>query len=184
MENVFEIKILNFHWIDENNPNDKDDLCLHGRLFIKIGNEILSDFESGNWTLSAASLFLLRTLIMDYKPDDFENLLIPCCGHFIIAEENEPLQVLGCPNGIEWTIKHINNGFVKHISKNGSEITITEEKYQKIVFDFADKVEQFYRNNPRTLPSDEFDLQGYNGFWKEWKKLRNEIEKTYKMPNA
>lgn len=164
---------MDFHWIDENNPDDKEDLCLRGRLFIRIGNEILSDFESGNWTLSATSLFLLRTLKMDYKPDDFENLLIPCCGHFIVAEENKPLLVLGCPNGIEWTIQHTNNGFVKHISQNGTETTITEEEYRKIVLDFADKVERFYTDNPRTLPKDEFDLQGYNGFWEEWKKLRN-----------
>ena len=177
MDNPFEIKILKFHWIEEDNPDNKEDLCLHGKIFIRIGNEILSDFESGSWTLSAASLFLLRTLKMDYKPDDFENLLIPCCGHFIIAEENKSVEVLGCPNGVEWTIKHIGGGLVRHISNNGSETTITEEEYRKIVLDFADKVEQFYIDNPRTLPDDEFDLQGYNGFWRDWKELRNENSK-------
>jgi hypothetical protein len=173
MENSFEIKILKCHWIQEDNPDDKEDLCLHGKIFIRIGDEILSDFESGSWTLSAASLFLLRTLKMDYKPDDFENLLIPCCGHFIIAEENKPVAVLGCPSGIEWTIKHIGDGLVKHISNNGSEAIITEEEYRKVVLDFADEVEQFYIDNPRILPDDEFNLQGYNGFWKDWKELRN-----------
>ncbi|MDR2905757.1 MAG: hypothetical protein LBU73_07380 [Helicobacteraceae bacterium] len=178
MENAFEIKILKLHWVDKNDPtvqyDDREDLCLHGELFIRIGNEVLLDFESGAWTLSAASLFLMRTLKMDYKPDDFENLLIPCCGHFIIAEENQPVQVCGCPNGAEWTIKHIDGGFVKHISSKGEEATITEEEYRKIVFDFADKVEQFYKDNPRVLPTDEFELQGYNAFWKEWRKMRYE----------
>ena len=173
MENSFEIKILKCHWIKEDNPDDKEDLCLHGKIFIRIGDEVLSDFESGSWTLSAASLFLLRTLKMDYKPDDFENLLIPCCGHFIIAEENKPVAVLGCPSGIEWTIKHIGDGLVKHISNNGSEVIITDEEYRKVVLDFADEVEQFYIDNPRILPDDEFNLQGYNGFWKDWKELRN-----------
>lgn len=172
MENPFEIKILKFHWIKEENPDDKNDLCLHGELFIRIGNEVLSDLESGSWTLSAASLFLLRTLKMDYNPGDFENLLIPCCGHFIVAEENKPILVLGCPQGIEWTIRHIDGGFVKHISSNGSEAVITEEDYRKIVFDFADKVERSYMDAPRNLPVDGFELQGYNAFWGEWKKLR------------
>lgn len=173
MDHTFEIKILDFHWIDENNPDDKEDLCLHGRLFVRIGNEILSDFDSGSRTISAASLFLMRTVIMDYKPGDFENLLIPCCGHFIIAEENEPVLIPGCPDGIEWTIQHTGNGFVRHISDNGSEATITEEEYQEIVFGFADKVGQFYRDHPRILPVDEFGLRGYNGFWKEWRILRS-----------
>lgn len=176
MENVFEIRILKLHWIKEENPDDKEDLCLHGKLFVKIGNEILSDLESGSWTLSAASLFLLRTLKMDYKLNDFENFLIPCCGHSIIIEENKPL-VLGCSLGIEWTIQHTEDGFVKHISQNGSEATITEEEYRKTVFDFVDAVQQFYKDNPRILPNDEFELQGYNAFWKEWEKLRTENEK-------
>ena len=173
MENSFEIEILKFHWINKDDPNDKQDLCLHGEIFIRIGDEILSDFESGSWTLSAASFFLLRTLKTDYKPDDFENQLIPCCGHFIVAEENKPVFIYGCPNGIDWSIKHITGRQVKHISQKGSEATITEEEYRMIVFDFADKVEQYYKDNPRVLPEDEFDLQGYKGFWRDWKYLRN-----------
>ena len=174
MENLFEIKILKCHWIPEDNPENKEDLCLHGKIFIRIGDEILSDIESDSWTLSAASLFLLRTLNMDYEPGDFENLLIPCCGHFIVAEDNKPVAVLGCPGGIEWTIKHIVGGLVRHISNNGSEAIISEEEYRKMVFDFSDRAEQLYIDNPRILPSNEFDLQGYNGFWKNWKELRNE----------
>ena len=177
MKKPFEIEILKIHWIDEDNPDDKEDLCLHGEIFIRIANEVLSDFESGSWTLSAASLFLLRTLKTDYKPNDFENLLIPCCGHFIIAEENETVSILGCPNGIDWSIKHIVGNQVKHISNKGSEATITEEEYRMIVFDFADKVEQYYKDNPRILPKNEFDLQAYNNFWKDWKDLRNETGK-------
>ncbi|MDR2904779.1 MAG: hypothetical protein LBU73_02345 [Helicobacteraceae bacterium] len=173
-ENNLEIKVLDMHWVDENNPNDKKDLCLHGKLFIRIGNEILSDFEDGSWTLSAASLFLLRTLKMDYNINDFENFLIPCCGYDMIAEENEPFLVLGCATGIEWTIQHTKDGFVKHISQKGSEVKITEEEYRKIVFEFADKVEQFYKDHPRILPADEFYLRGYNGFWREWRKMRDE----------
>ena len=173
MKNSFEIKILKLHWINEDDGND---LCLHGELFIRIGEEVLSDFDSGDWTLSVASLFLMRTLTMDYTPNDFDNLLIPCCGNFIVVEENTPITVIGCPNGVDWTIRHIEGGLVKHVSNNGSEAIITEEEYQKIVFDFADKVEQFYKDNPRILPDDGFDLEGYSAFWNEWHNLRNKYE--------
>ena len=33
--------------------------------------------------------------------------MLPCCGHFLIAnEELDNVVILGCPNGIDWAIKH------------------------------------------------------------------------------
>jgi hypothetical protein len=169
----FEIRILDLHWIKEDEPDDGKDLCLHGRVFIKIGDEVLSDKESGSWTVSSTGLYLLRTLTTDYQPDDFCSQLLPCCGHFIVAEDNKPVEIFGCPNGVDWTIKHIRGKGVKHISANGSEAMISEEDYRNIVFDFADKVEDFYRNAlPRQATIDGFTDIGYAAFWQEWKMLK------------
>jgi hypothetical protein len=173
---TFEIKISDLHWLPKNEPDDGMDLCLHGCASVKINDEVLSDKESGDWAVSATALYLLRTLKSDYQPDDFSSQLLPHCGHFIIAEDDKPVEIWGCPNGVDWTIKHIDGGVVKLISMKGSEALISEEDYQAIVFAFADKVEQFYKDSrPRIIPDDEFDKKGYNAFWTEWRKLRNKF---------
>ena len=76
----FELRIIDLHWI--NNEDDPTDLCAHGKVYLRIGDEILSNEESGNWTLSAAALSLMRTIKTDYKTGDFGSQLLPCCGFF------------------------------------------------------------------------------------------------------
>jgi hypothetical protein len=83
----FDIKILRQHWIKDDGNDDKNDLCSHGEIYIRIGDEILSDKETGSWTLSATGLYLLRTLENDYQIDQFGSQLVPCCGHFLVPNE-------------------------------------------------------------------------------------------------
>lgn len=172
-KNTFEIKILNFHWIKE---DDGQDLCLHGNVFVKIGDEIIIDANTLDVTLSSAALHLMRALKQNYKPDDYSSQLFPHCGHFIIADdEKDCVDILGCPTGIDWTIVHLKDNKVKLITESGQEIIIEEKLFQKIVLDFADQVENFYKSSiPRIIPTDEFEKMGYLTFWKEWRYLREE----------
>ncbi len=173
-ENNFDIKILDLHWIT--NVDNPADLCAHGHVFVKIGNEVIADKDSLDVTVSSTALYLLRTLKSDYKKDDYASQLLPCCGHFIIAGDcNDFVSICGCPSGIDWTIIHIENEKVKHISDNGQEVIIDKKTYQKIVLDFVDQVEDFYKTSlPKTIPTDDFEKKGYLTFWKEWRNLRNE----------
>ena len=171
---TFDLKILDLHWIkDEDDPND---LCAHGHIYLKIGEEIISDKEKGNWNLSSVALSLMRTIENNYRKGDNGNQLLPCCGHFIIANENEEfVTILGCSNGIDWTITH-KNEFVEHITENGQKGVINKAEYKKLIYSFADKVEEFYKDSqPKIIPEDEFDRKGYLTFWKEWRRLRNKI---------
>ncbi|NNT73164.1 hypothetical protein HKT18_13140 [Flavobacterium sp. IMCC34852] len=170
--NLFEIKILDLHWIK--NVDDGNDLCAHGHVELRIGNEIISNYESGDWTLSSTALSLLRSTKENYDKDDYSNQLLPCCGHFFIADEKEETVIIqGCDNGIDWKINHIDNQNIQHILENGNEIIINKDLYKEIVYKFADEVENFYnQSKPRNIPSDEFDRKGYLTFWKEWKNLR------------
>lgn len=172
--NNFEIKILDLHWIK--NVDDPEDLCAHGHVFVKIGNEVVADKDNLDITVSSTALYLLRTLKSNYKKGNYASQLLPCCGFFIIADDNTDfVNICGCPNGIDWTIIHLDNGNIKHISENGEEAIIDKETYQKIVLDFADQVENFYRTSlPKTIPTDDFDKKGYLTFWKEWRNLRDE----------
>lgn len=39
-DNNFDIKILDLHWIKD--VDDPTDLCAHGHVFVKIGDEVCS----------------------------------------------------------------------------------------------------------------------------------------------
>lgn len=172
MNQQFDIQILKLNWITE--TDDGKDLCAHGKVYLKIGEEVLCHEASGEWTLSSTALYLLRSLEKNYYIDDFASQLIPCCGHFFIANEDEQtVKILGCPNGIDWTIEHVGHHQVKHTTAKGETAIIEKADYKKLVLEFADKVEQFYKKSlPKELPLDEFDKKGYLSFWKEWKDLR------------
>ena len=179
MSTDFEIKILNLWWLDTKlgKPDSGHDLCVHGELFIKIGDEVLTNGEEG-WTISAAVFFLLRTLFVDYH-HDFENELIPDCGHTMWPDGKRGVMVLGCPNGLNWTIEHQGNN-VKHTTENGSVAVISEEDYIDMILRLADQVEDFYEKHPRILPEDKHNLEGYHRFWENWQMLKSKAEKRKK----
>lgn len=174
MDTKFEIKIIDKHWI-KNEGDDPEDLCLHGHLFLKIGDKVLSDKDTFDVTLSSAALHLMRTIESDYEKDDYSSQLIAHCGYFIIAEEDKDSIIIeGCNEGTDWTVTHPNNSTVKHTLFSGEEVVIDKEEYKKIIFAFADEVERFYADSQeKILPDDDFTRKGYTAFWKEWKKLRN-----------
>lgn len=172
--NSFDIKILDLHWIK--GVDDPTDLCAHGHVFVKIGDEVVADKDSLDITVSSTALYLMRTLKDSYKKDDYASQLLPCCGHFFMAdEESDYVAIIGCPSGIDWTIIHTENNKVKHISDSGQEVEIDKDIYTAMVLDFADQVENFYKKSlPKTIPIDDFDKKGYLTFWKEWRNLRDE----------
>lgn len=177
MKNQFEIEILQLSWLD--NIEESQDRCAHGKVFVRIGDEIICNEERGAWTLSSTALYLMRSVNDNYAIGDYGSQLIPCCGHFFMADENDDefVIIMGCASGIDWTIEHINNGKVKHISESGKEGIISKNEYRELVIKFATQVENFYdQSKPKVIPEDEFDRKGYEAFWNEWKKLKREIE--------
>lgn len=100
--------------------------------------------------------------------------MLPCCGHFIIPNDyDDTVEICGCTNGIDWSVLHT-DGFVKLVTEKANEITINTESYIKIVFDFVDKVKEFYeKSEAKNIPTDDFDREGYIKFWKEWNNRRN-----------
>lgn len=170
--NNFELKLIDLHWL--NNFDDNNDLCAHGRVFLKVGNEIVCDENSLDVTVSATALYLLRSLTENYKKGDYGSQILPCCGFFTYFDENLRAAFSGCPVGIDWTITHINDDLIQHTTENGNSTIISKENYKKIVFDFVDKVEEFYNSSlPKILPDDDLEIESYEEIWKEWHTLRN-----------
>ncbi|MDE7426078.1 MAG: hypothetical protein K2N51_20670 [Lachnospiraceae bacterium] len=164
----FKIEVEDLGWIDGSLDNE-DDLCLHGRAIAYIGENKL-EYDA---TISATALYLLKTLTEDHIINE-DNQMLPCCGFFMIPDEKlENVTIIGCPNGIDWSVIHEDDS-VRLILEDGTETIIPISEYKNEVFRFADKVESFYKScSPKKMPEDEYDRNGYITFWKEWHRRRN-----------
>lgn len=102
-----------------------------------------------------------------------DNPILPCCGSFYVPNKSlDNVTILGCPNGIDWTIKH-EDGCIVLILADGIEERVSMEEYREEVFRFADEVEAFYNQcYPKVLPNDEYTQDGYTAFWNEWHRRR------------
>lgn len=165
------------YWIDDTKSN-QDDLCLHGDVVVVIGDEC---YEK-SCTVSATALFLLKTLSEDHIISE-SNQMLPCCGHFYIPNEtNDNVYITGCPNGIDWTVLQ-GNEETKIITEKGTKISIDTFDYKKVVYDFTDKIQQFYSQcPPRSVPEEGFERNGYVAFWNEWARRRNDKTDDYFCP--
>ena len=165
---MFEISADNLCWINEN-TDDPEDLCAHGNVKVKIGDESYEYY----CTVSAAALYLLKSITEDHIMDT-ELQLLPCCGFFMVEdpEKSDNVIILGCPNGIDWTVTH-NETNVILTTRGGQKVTVSLNEYIEQIFEFADKIQDFYKHSsPKTI-SDETKKKMYDLFWREWKTRRN-----------
>lgn len=165
---IFKIDTNRLHWIT-GEADDPQDLCLHGHVRVKIGDRVLED----EGTVSAAALYLLKTLTEDKIAARFDIQMIPCCGHTMFANDDlTEVTISGCDNGTDWSTVH-DGDYVRLILPDGFEVVIPLEDYRVEVFRFADKVEAYYRSClPKILPEDGFELDGYVAYWKEFYRRR------------
>lgn len=164
----FRIDTTEMYWVD-GCADDPEDLCLHGHAVAIVGSEKL-EYDC---TVSATALYLLKTLTEDHLLHE-GNQMLPCCGHTYVPDKAlENVTIIGCPNGIDWTVKHAGNEVVL-ITEDGTEATVSLEEYRQEVYQFADKIEQFYQScSPKKRPKDQWERDGYAAFWREWHRRRN-----------
>ena len=164
----FSIYADNLTWINDN-KDDPEDLCLHGHAVVIIGNHKL-EYEA---TVSATALYLLKTLTEDHIIFE-DNQMLPCCGHFMIPnEELDTVTILGCPNGIDWSVIHNKDDSVTLELEDGTKEIVTITDYEKQVYRFADVIENFYLScSPKVMPKDPFEKNAYIAFWYEWHRRR------------
>jgi hypothetical protein len=165
----FRIDADNLSWIN-GEKDAPEDLCLHGHAVVFIDNKRL-EYDA---TVSATALYLLKSITEDHIINE-DLQMLPCCGHFIIPNEDlSEVCIWGCNNGVDWTVLH-ENGQIKIILENGETTYIDLAEYKKEVFCFADKIEKFYSDcSPKKLDGDEFTENCYIAFWNEWHRRRNE----------
>jgi len=168
----FEIKINDLYWIQEV-ADDPADLCLHGKVFVKIGDKVIDDGVTEDWSVSAGAYYMLKSLYHDHLAGGDTNLR-PCCGHFmVIDEKTNELFIMDCSYGLDWSVTH-ENGMVKLSVDENTQTVLPFEEYKSIIFEFADTIKSFYdKCSPKTPTGKDFEVKAYQRFWRDWRKMRN-----------
>lgn len=151
--------------------DDPDDQCAHGRVTLTVNGRNLVSPHDGVWTVSAAGLYLLRTISSDHGmgasvADD--NFLFPCCGfNAWLLPEYGRVVCIGCMEGIDIEVIH-NDGLIELRYQDFIEC-VNEDQWTRAVLGFAKQIRQFYQESTeKSYIVDDFDRTGWGAFWQEW----------------
>lgn len=159
----FCITAENFGWLN-GAEDDPQDLCLHGRVTVQVGEEVLQD----DCCVSASALQMLRTLTEDHEPTPGEQML-PCCGHSMYPGDSmlNTVFISGCDNGTDYAVRH--DGIDVYLITQKGTWKVSLLDYRQQVLHFAMQVQEFYRkSSPKQLPKNPVERDGYLAFWREW----------------
>jgi len=168
------LRPVNLRWINDA-ADDPTDICAHGDVEFHIGEDVLLDGTNGrNLTVSAAALYLLRTLSVPHTREaPVGDHLFPCCGFSLYEVAGEPdVTICGCPNGEDFEVLHqISGDSVIVRAADGREWPVGWSEWRAEVFGFADCVADFYAACSPKQPTAE-DAAGYARFVAEWERRR------------
>ena len=136
---------VNLRWI-QGAADDPKDLCAHGDVLFRIGEDVLLDTDDGkDLTVSAAALYLLRTLSVPHTTAaPVGDHLFPCCGFAMWdVPDQEDVVLCGCPNGEDFEVLHDVDARVVVRRTNGDPWRIGWPEWRAAVFSFADRVSEF-----------------------------------------
>src|SRR6516162_2069687 len=140
---VVILQPVKLRWI-QGAADDPKDLCAHGDVEFRIGDGVLLDPTNGkDLTVSAAALYLLRTLSVPHTRDaPVGDHLFPCCGFCMLAlPGREDVFICGCPNGEDFEVLHeVSAAGVVIRAGDGREWRIPWPEWRAAVFGFADSV--------------------------------------------
>lgn len=152
--------------------DDPGDLCAHGHVDFRIGEEVLvHPLDRPEVTVSAAALYLLRSLEKSHSREaPVGDQLFPCCGFSMFEEAGSPdVVIIGCPNGLDFEVLHGSNVQLK--ARTGRSWHIPMIEWRAAVFAFADRVSEFYASCSAKCPT-AGDSAGFRRFVAEWERRR------------
>jgi hypothetical protein len=169
------LRPVNLRWI-RGSVDDPKDLCAHGDVEFRIEDDILLDptTTGKDFTVSASALYLLRTLASPHTQDaPVGEHLFPCCGFSMFdLPEQEDVFVCECPRGEDFEVLHeIGGSGILVRSEDGREWRVGWPEWRAAVYNFADRVSEFYASCSPKQPS-EGDAQGFRKFAAEWERRR------------
>lgn len=169
MARKLTIEPCNLHWLP-NMPVEQD-LCVHGGVVVRADDTVLVDDAAEEWALSAAALFLLRTVERDHTPEaPVAEHLFPHCGHAMYAETNsEDVAIVGCPHGRNWRVVHEGSQVLLAFA-DGRRVTVSRPDWCDAVVEFSNAIEAFYDSSEPKRPTDAVDAAGFAAFRNEWRR--------------
>ena len=169
-QTAVQLECARFEWIGgpEDDPTDQ---CAHGRVALAVGDHVLLAPSDGEWTVSAAALYLLRSLDHDHlegRSVADGNYLFPCCGFTALAGVGDfDVVLFGCPNGKDVWIKHLLGEVV--LTADDVSVVVPAREWRKAVVGFAESLTAFYaRSAPKARLEDKEDRAGWAAFWQEF----------------
>lgn len=165
---------VNLRWIN-GATDDPADLCAHGDVEFRIDRDTLLGGGNGrDLTVSAAALYLLRTLSVPHtRGAPVGDHLFPCCGFAMWDAPGESdVAMCGCPNGEDFEVLHqVGEAGVVVRAIGGREWRVGWPEWRAAVFEFADRVSDFYAACSPKQPSPD-DAAGFAKFLVEWERRR------------
>ena len=162
------------HWIKDDGADDPVDLCAHSPVCFQVDGDTLVAPEDGDVTVSAASVYLLRTLERNHtKEEPIGDQLFPCCGHAMYDTGDQDVAICGCSNGRDVFVTHEAGGSVRLSLPNGKSYVVSSAEWQQAAQNFSDAVYQFYARSLPKTPGDETDSAGFAKLMAEWNRRRS-----------
>ena len=173
---MITLEAIEMQWI-RGEGDDPLDLCAHGRVRFEIDDAVFVRPEDGVWTVSAAALYLLRTLEHEHTAKHSVaqyNFIFSCCAHacWLAGDGEFKVICMGCNKGIDIDVRFA--GISVEIGGLGGKRKVVQApEWQAAVFQFVDQVYSFYdRSDSKVAPSDPQDAEGWDAFWTEWHRRR------------
>lgn len=166
---MIELSAVRLHWLSD----DRDatgDLCAHSPVSCRVGGEALVSPEDGDWTVSAAAIYLLRALEREHsKAAPVGDHIFPCCGHGLYDVGEQDVVICGCPSGVDFKILHLTDGFLL-VAEDGRRIKVSQRDWQNAVLAFSSQVLRFYEQSQPKRGFSEDDQKGYIAMMAEWRR--------------
>lgn len=163
------------HWIKDDG-DDPSDLCAHSPVLLEVDGTALVTPADGDVTVSAAAVFLLRTLERDHTPEQrVGDQLFPCCGHAMFDTGEDDVLICGCNRGSDLSLIHQEHRLVQLQTPGGQTECVPWADWKTAVIHFCDQVQAFYDAAlPKQHTSDDFG--GYEKMMTEWRRRRQLAE--------
>lgn len=157
------------HFLGNTEKERQQDLCLHGKVTMRVNGHLLAD--EIECCVTASALRFLRSLSSDHKTGE-EEFLFPCCGHMLIpSEDGKTVTVIGCPNGVDFEISTHRRGKQTRIKSETICQFIPFDEYRAAVLTYAKQILRFLQNSPARQLANNFDKTGYEAFLTEFNDL-------------
>ena len=157
------------HFLGNTEDERRRDLCLHGRVTMRVNGHLLAD--EIECCVTASALRFLRSLSSDHKTGE-EEFLFPCCGNMLIpSDDGKTVTVIGCPNGEDLEISTHRAGNQTKIANKDVCQFVTFDEYRAAVLAYAKQVLGFIKNSPERMFKDDLEKKGYEAFLTEFNDL-------------